>query len=194
MALLIDQVNCNSECSKAFDDLEEGNVEAMRINLRLCKQKLENMINKVIDGPIGLVKKSGRHSSAGQSRSSRSRCTNVMSLKISRKRLLRKWVTSRRRANSVSKLQRKKKKTIAAQLTRVSPTGCKSTPKINWATVNAWSLKCLITGARSTSHRRSRSSRTARPRAKSAQGKPRLQKTWAKASAFRSMCSTAASR
>ena len=40
------------------------------------------------------------------------------------------------------RLQRKKKKTTAAQLTRVSPTGCKSTPKINWATVNAWSLKC----------------------------------------------------
>ena len=76
-----------------------------------------------------------------------------MSLKISRKRTLRKWVTSRGRANSVSKLQRKKKKTIAAQLTRVSPTGCKSTPKINWATVNAWSLKCWLTGARSTSHK-----------------------------------------
>ena len=89
MALLIDQVNWNSECLKAFDDLEEGNVEAMRITLRLCKQKLENMINKVIDGPIGLVKKSGRHSSAGQSRSSRSRCTNVMSLKISRKIILK---------------------------------------------------------------------------------------------------------
>ena len=57
LALLIDQVNCNSEWSKAFDDLEEGNVEAMRITLRLCKQKLENMINKVIEGPIRLVKK-----------------------------------------------------------------------------------------------------------------------------------------
>jgi dynein heavy chain len=54
LALLMDQVNWTSECSKAFDDLEEGNDEAMRITLRLCKQKLENMICKVIDGPMGL--------------------------------------------------------------------------------------------------------------------------------------------
>jgi dynein heavy chain len=54
LALLMDQVNWTSECTKAFDDLEEGNDEAMRITLRLCKQKLENMINKVIDGPMGL--------------------------------------------------------------------------------------------------------------------------------------------
>lgn len=54
LALLMDQVNWTSECSKAFDELEEGNDEAMRICLRLTKQKLENMINKVIDGPMGL--------------------------------------------------------------------------------------------------------------------------------------------
>ena len=54
LALLTDQVNWTSECSKAFDDLEEGNDEAMRITLRLCKQKLENMITKVIDGPQGI--------------------------------------------------------------------------------------------------------------------------------------------
>lgn len=54
LALLMDQINWTSECCKAFDELEEGNDEAMRICLRLCKQKLENMINKVIDGPMGL--------------------------------------------------------------------------------------------------------------------------------------------
>ena len=31
LVLLMDQVNWTSECSKAFDDLEEGNDEAMRI-------------------------------------------------------------------------------------------------------------------------------------------------------------------
>ena len=51
------QFNWNSECSKAVDDLNEGNCEAKRIILRLCKQKLLNMINKVIDDPLGLVKK-----------------------------------------------------------------------------------------------------------------------------------------
>mmetsp|Transcript_12869 Transcript_12869/g.10933 ORF Transcript_12869/g.10933 Transcript_12869/m.10933 type:complete len:179 (-) Transcript_12869:7158-7694(-) len=54
LALLMDQINWTSEVSKAFDELEEGNDEAMRICLRLCLQKLENMINKVIDGPMGL--------------------------------------------------------------------------------------------------------------------------------------------
>ena len=34
------QFNWNSECSKAFDDLKEGNVEAKRIILRPFKQKL----------------------------------------------------------------------------------------------------------------------------------------------------------
>ena len=83
LALLMDQVNWTSERSKAFDDPEEGNDETLRITLRLCKQKLEKMINKVIDGPMSLVKTIGRHSSARQSRSSRSRCTNAMCLKIS---------------------------------------------------------------------------------------------------------------
>ena len=83
LALLIDKVNWTSERSKAFDDPEEGNDETLRITLRLCKQKLEKMINKVIDGPMSLVKTIGRHSSARQSRSSRSRCTNAMCLKIS---------------------------------------------------------------------------------------------------------------
>jgi len=54
LALLMDQINWTSEVSKAFDELEEGNDEAMRICLRNCLMKLENMINKVIDGPQGL--------------------------------------------------------------------------------------------------------------------------------------------
>ena len=54
LALLMEGVNWTTEVSKAFDELEEGNDEAMRICLRLNKAKLENMINKVIDGPMGL--------------------------------------------------------------------------------------------------------------------------------------------
>lgn len=57
LALLMDQVNWTSEVSKAFEELEEGNDEAMRICLRLQKQKLDNMILKVIDGPMGLSEK-----------------------------------------------------------------------------------------------------------------------------------------
>jgi dynein heavy chain len=55
LALLMEGVNWTTEVSKAFDELEEGNDEAMRICLRLNKAKLENMINKVIDGPMGLT-------------------------------------------------------------------------------------------------------------------------------------------
>lgn len=54
LALLMDQVTWTTDVSKAFDELEEGNDDAMRIALRLNKAKLENMINKVIDGPMGL--------------------------------------------------------------------------------------------------------------------------------------------
>lgn len=57
LALLMDQVNWTTEVSKAFDELEEGNDEAMRICLRMNKAKLEQMINKVIDGPMGLKEK-----------------------------------------------------------------------------------------------------------------------------------------
>ena len=54
LVLLMDQVNWTSECSKAFDVLEESKDEAMCIILCLCLQKLENMITKVINGPQGI--------------------------------------------------------------------------------------------------------------------------------------------
>jgi dynein heavy chain len=57
LAIVMDQVNWTTDVSRAFDELEEGNEDSMRICLRLQKQKLDNMIMKVVDGPMGISDK-----------------------------------------------------------------------------------------------------------------------------------------
>lgn len=51
LALLLDMISWTEEVNKAFEDRDEGNEDAMRTCSKLCKVKLEKMINKVIDGP-----------------------------------------------------------------------------------------------------------------------------------------------
>lgn len=57
LALLLDMISWTEEVNKGFEEREEGNDDAMRTCLKNNKNKLEKMIDKVIDGPQGLDEK-----------------------------------------------------------------------------------------------------------------------------------------
>jgi len=52
LALLLDMVSWTDEVTRAFDSLDEGNEESMRICFKNTKFKLDKLIDKVIAGPV----------------------------------------------------------------------------------------------------------------------------------------------